>query len=199
MTLVLMWTWHTQSDLFAKIFQKRTGTIEFPSGEASFACNTKTWFRYKACRSHTFGSLYPESPNQQSSKLANSGNLVPKKQLFQSVSFCIKPGKATCSSCLLISHMVRRKLSPQFNIYIKAQWRLVEATSASAQLGASYTLSWSDLTMVIHSPVTSLLDCCYALYVGLLLERVRKHQWVQKVMTRLLAGAGFRDHITSQR
>ena len=57
-------------------------------------------------------------------------------------------------------------------------------------------LEMSDLATVTHALVTSRLDYCNALYVGLPLKSVRKLQLVQRAAARLLTGAGYREHTT---
>ncbi|KAF7251909.1 Podocalyxin-like protein 2 [Varanus komodoensis] len=52
------------------------------------------------------------------------------------------------------------------------------------------------LEMVIHALVTSRLDYCNALYVGLPLKTVRILQLVQNRVARLLTGTGCYSHIT---
>lgn len=51
-------------------------------------------------------------------------------------------------------------------------------------------LEWRDLTMVTHALVTSKLDYCNALHLGLLLETSRKLQQVQNMAARMPQGAG---------
>ena len=55
-------------------------------------------------------------------------------------------------------------------------------------------LERSDLATVTHALVTSQLDYCNALYMGLPLESVWK-QWIQNMAARSLTKAGYRDHI----
>uniref|UniRef100_A0A803TWX2 Reverse transcriptase domain-containing protein n=1 Tax=Anolis carolinensis TaxID=28377 RepID=A0A803TWX2_ANOCA len=57
-------------------------------------------------------------------------------------------------------------------------------------------LEKSDLTMVVHALVTSRLDNCNALYVGLPLKTARKLQLVQRSAARLLTGANYRARST---
>uniref|UniRef100_A0A803SWN1 Reverse transcriptase domain-containing protein n=1 Tax=Anolis carolinensis TaxID=28377 RepID=A0A803SWN1_ANOCA len=57
-------------------------------------------------------------------------------------------------------------------------------------------LEKSDLTMVVHALVTSRMDYCNALYVGLPLKTVRKLQLVQRSAARLLTGAAYRERST---
>ncbi|XP_067320958.1 uncharacterized protein [Anolis sagrei] len=52
----------------------------------------------------------------------------------------------------------------------------------------------SDLATVVHALVTSRLDYCNALYVGLPLKTARKLQLVQRAAAMLLTGAGRREH-----
>ena len=53
-----------------------------------------------------------------------------------------------------------------------------------------------DLKMVVHTLVTSRLDVCNALYIGLPLHLVRKLQLVQNMAARLVTGTPRGDHIT---
>uniref|UniRef100_A0A803TNY3 Reverse transcriptase domain-containing protein n=1 Tax=Anolis carolinensis TaxID=28377 RepID=A0A803TNY3_ANOCA len=55
-------------------------------------------------------------------------------------------------------------------------------------------LEKSDLATVVHALVTSRLDYCNALYVGLPLKTARKLQLVQRSAARFLTGAGYREH-----
>ncbi|XP_061477973.1 uncharacterized protein LOC133382302 [Rhineura floridana] len=57
-------------------------------------------------------------------------------------------------------------------------------------------LSREDLTSVVHALVTSRLDYCNALYVGLPLKTVWKLQLVQNAAARLLTRTKRSDHIT---
>ncbi|XP_061441792.1 uncharacterized protein LOC133364873 [Rhineura floridana] len=57
-------------------------------------------------------------------------------------------------------------------------------------------LSKEDLTSVVHALVTSCLDYCNALYVGLPLKTVRKLQLVQNAAARLLTRTKRSEHIT---
>nr|XP_060608896.1 uncharacterized protein LOC132760735 [Anolis sagrei ordinatus] len=57
-------------------------------------------------------------------------------------------------------------------------------------------LGKSDLATVVHALVTSQIDYCNALYVGLPLKTVRKLQLVQRAAVRLLTGASYREHTT---
>ncbi|XP_062832349.1 uncharacterized protein LOC134297776 [Anolis carolinensis] len=53
-----------------------------------------------------------------------------------------------------------------------------------------------DLATVVHALVTSCLDYCNTLYVGLPLKTVRKLQLVQREAARLITGAAFRERTT---
>uniref|UniRef100_A0A803U1N2 Reverse transcriptase domain-containing protein n=1 Tax=Anolis carolinensis TaxID=28377 RepID=A0A803U1N2_ANOCA len=53
-----------------------------------------------------------------------------------------------------------------------------------------------DLATVVHALVTSRLDYCNALYVGLPLKTVRKLQLVQREAARLITGAAYRECTT---
>uniref|UniRef100_A0A803TAK2 Reverse transcriptase domain-containing protein n=1 Tax=Anolis carolinensis TaxID=28377 RepID=A0A803TAK2_ANOCA len=57
-------------------------------------------------------------------------------------------------------------------------------------------LGRSDLAMVVHALVTSRLDYCNALYVGLPLKTARKLQLVQRTAARLITGAAYRERTT---
>nr|XP_060615104.1 uncharacterized protein LOC132764950 [Anolis sagrei ordinatus] len=57
-------------------------------------------------------------------------------------------------------------------------------------------LGKSDLATVVHALVTSRIDYCNALYVGLPLKTARKLQMVQRSAARLLTGAALREHTT---
>uniref|UniRef100_A0A670J1P8 Reverse transcriptase domain-containing protein n=1 Tax=Podarcis muralis TaxID=64176 RepID=A0A670J1P8_PODMU len=56
-------------------------------------------------------------------------------------------------------------------------------------------LSRPDLATVIHATVTSRLDYCNSLYMGLPLRLTQKLQRVQNAAARLLMGSSLRDHI----
>uniref|UniRef100_A0A803TS28 Reverse transcriptase domain-containing protein n=1 Tax=Anolis carolinensis TaxID=28377 RepID=A0A803TS28_ANOCA len=53
-----------------------------------------------------------------------------------------------------------------------------------------------DMATVVHALVTSRLDYCNALYVGLPSKTVRKLELVQRSAARLLTGAPYREHTT---
>uniref|UniRef100_A0A803SXN9 Reverse transcriptase domain-containing protein n=1 Tax=Anolis carolinensis TaxID=28377 RepID=A0A803SXN9_ANOCA len=53
-----------------------------------------------------------------------------------------------------------------------------------------------DMVTVVHALVTSHLDYCNALYVGLPSKTVRKLELVQRSAARLLTGAPYREHTT---
>uniref|UniRef100_A0A803TXH6 Reverse transcriptase domain-containing protein n=1 Tax=Anolis carolinensis TaxID=28377 RepID=A0A803TXH6_ANOCA len=55
----------------------------------------------------------------------------------------------------------------------------------------------SDLAMVVHALVTSMMDYCSALYVGLPLKTARKLLLVQRSAARLLTGANYKERLTS--
>uniref|UniRef100_A0A803TII9 Reverse transcriptase domain-containing protein n=1 Tax=Anolis carolinensis TaxID=28377 RepID=A0A803TII9_ANOCA len=57
-------------------------------------------------------------------------------------------------------------------------------------------LAKADLAGVVHALVTSRLDYCNALYVGLPLKTARKFQLVQRAAARMLTGAPYRDRST---
>ena len=52
------------------------------------------------------------------------------------------------------------------------------------------------LATVTHALVTSRLDYCNTLYVGLPLKMVRKLQLVKNSAAKLLTGSSYREHIT---
>uniref|UniRef100_A0A803T4E3 Reverse transcriptase domain-containing protein n=1 Tax=Anolis carolinensis TaxID=28377 RepID=A0A803T4E3_ANOCA len=54
-------------------------------------------------------------------------------------------------------------------------------------------LGKSDLATVVQAPVTSRLDYCNALYVGLPLKTAQKLQLVQRAAARLITGAAYRE------
>ncbi len=58
------------------------------------------------------------------------------------------------------------------------------------------TLSFQDLEKVIHGFITSRLDYCNALYLGLPKSLLARLQMVQNAAARLLTGAKKHDHIT---
>ena len=74
------------------------------------------------------------------------------------------------------------------------------ARSAFSQLKLVHQLfpflEMLDLATVIHASVTSRLDYCNTLFVGLPLKTVQKPQLVQNSAARLLTGANYREHIT---
>ncbi|XP_061465627.1 uncharacterized protein LOC133376825 [Rhineura floridana] len=82
----------------------------------------------------------------------------------------------------------------------------LEAQIASVAQGAFYQLRLvaqlhpyldrENLASVVHVLVTSKLDYCNALYVGLPLKTVQKLQLVQNAAARLLTGTRRSDHIT---
>ena len=57
-------------------------------------------------------------------------------------------------------------------------------------------LESEDLKVVVHALVTSRLDFCNALYIGLPLCLVQKHQLVQNMAARLVTGTLRGHHIT---
>uniref|UniRef100_A0A803TXA5 Reverse transcriptase domain-containing protein n=1 Tax=Anolis carolinensis TaxID=28377 RepID=A0A803TXA5_ANOCA len=57
-------------------------------------------------------------------------------------------------------------------------------------------LGKSDLATVVYALVTSRLDYCNALYVGLPLKTARKLQLVQRAAARLIMGAAYRERTT---
>ncbi len=58
------------------------------------------------------------------------------------------------------------------------------------------TLSFQDLDKVIHAFITSRLDYCNSLYLGLPKSLLARLQMVQNAAARLLTGAKKHDHIT---
>ncbi len=58
------------------------------------------------------------------------------------------------------------------------------------------TLSFQDLEKVIHAFITSRLDYCNSLYLGLPKSLLARLQMVQNAAARLLTGAKKHDHIT---
>ncbi|XP_062831034.1 probable RNA-directed DNA polymerase from transposon BS [Anolis carolinensis] len=83
------------------------------------------------------------------------------------------------------------------SLTLKAQVSAV-ALSAFAQLKLVCQLQpyleKSDLATVVDALVTSRLDYCNALYVGLPVKTVWKFQLVQRLAARFLTGAGYREH-----
>ncbi len=57
-------------------------------------------------------------------------------------------------------------------------------------------LSFKDLETVIHAFITSRLDYCNSLYVGICQRHLSRLQIVQNAAARLLTGMKKRDHIT---
>ncbi|XP_062825481.1 uncharacterized protein LOC134295910 [Anolis carolinensis] len=57
-------------------------------------------------------------------------------------------------------------------------------------------LGRSDLATVVHALLTSRLDYCNTLYVGLPLKTAQKLQLVQWAAARLITGAAYREHTT---
>nr|XP_060618433.1 uncharacterized protein LOC132767443 [Anolis sagrei ordinatus] len=78
---------------------------------------------------------------------------------------------------------------------VQVQNRCLAAVTVWMRANRPY-LGKSDLATVVHALVTSRLDYCNALYVGLPLKTARKLQLVQRAAAMVLTGAGRREHTT---
>lgn len=91
---------------------------------------------------------------------------------------------------------VPKKVGTRWKMYVKTECNKTSFYQLRQISKAMPYLRHKDLERLIHAFITSRLDYCNSLYLGLQLSLIQRLQLVQNAAARLLSGTRRQDHIT---